>query len=111
MLPYLIKHKKEYEETGDEKYKEMALTCKKDILAAAGLTDADFLPVGADTYRLYDEFGLFTNEPNPYPMLEAGMYFAGGVKGFNYGWNGGLIKKFFKGAAKGFAKGKGGMVR
>ena len=47
-------------------------------------------------------------------MVEAGMYFAGGVKGWNYGWNGGLMKKFLKGAprefAKGFVKGKGGWL-
>ena len=104
------KAQKRYEETGDEKYHKMALQAKNDILGAAGLTDADFLPVGADTYRLYDEFGLFTNEPNPYPMVEAAGYFGAGVKGFNYGWNGGLIKKFFKGAGKGFAKGKGGWL-
>ena len=105
---------KKYEDTGDEKYHQMALQAKTDILAASGLTDADFLPVNADTYRLYDEFGLFTNEPNPYPMVEAGMYFAGGIKGFNYGWNGGLMKKFLKGAprefVKGFVKGKGGWL-
>ena len=104
------KAQKKYEETGDEKYQQMALQAKTDILAASGLTDADFLPVNADTYRLYDEFGLFTNEPNPYPMVEAGMYFAGGIKGFNYGWNGGLIKKFLKGAGKGAVKGKGGWI-
>ena len=105
---------KRVEETDDpsrkEEFQQMALQAKTDILAASGLTDADFLPVGADTYRLYDEFGLFTNEPNPYPMVEAGMYFVGGVKGFNYGWNGGLIKKFLKGAGKGAVKGKGGWV-
>ena len=106
----LDKAQKRYEETGDEKYKEMALNSKQEILAAAGLTDSDFLPVGADTYRLYDEFGLFTNEPNPYPMVEAAGYFGAGIKGFNYGWNGGLIKKFFKGAGQGFAKGKGGWL-
>ena len=106
----LDKAQKKYEDTGDEKYKEMALNSKKEILAAAGLTDSDFLPVNADTYRLYDEFGLFTNNPNPYPMVEAAGYFGAGVKGFNYGWNGGLIKKFFKGAGKGFAKGKGGWL-
>ena len=104
------KAQKKYDDTGDDKYLQIALQAKNDIMASAGLSDADFLPVGADTYQLYDEFGLFTNNPNPYPMLEAGMYFAGGVKGFNYGWNGGLIKKFFKGAAKGFAKGKGGIA-
>ena len=90
------KAQKKYDDTGDDKYLQIALQAKNDIMASAGLSDADFLPVGADTYQLYDEFGLFTNNPNPYPMLEAGMYFAGGVKGFNYGWNGGLIKKFFK---------------
>ena len=106
----LDKAQKRYEETGDEKYKEMALNSKQEILAAAGLTDSDFLPVNADTYRLYDEFGLFTNNPNPYPMVEAAGYFGAGIKGFNYGWNGGLIKKFFKGAGQGFAKGKGGWL-
>jgi hypothetical protein len=104
------KAQKKYEETGDEKYQQMALQAKTEILSASGLTDADFLPVNSDTYKLYDEFGLFTNTPNPYPMVEAGMYFAGGVKGFNYGWNGGLIKKFLKGAGKGAVKGKGGWI-
>ena len=104
------KANKKFEETGDTKYQQMALQAKTDILAASGLTDADFLPVGADTYRLYDEFGLFTNEPNPYPMVEGYMKFGAGLKGSLYGWNGGLIKKFAKGAGKGFVKGKGGWL-
>ena len=43
----------------------MALQAKNDILAQSGLTDADFAPVTGDTYSLYDEFGLFREDPNP----------------------------------------------
>ena len=53
------KAEKRFEETGDKKYKTMALQAKNDILAQSGLTDADFAPVTGDTYSLYDEFGLF----------------------------------------------------
>ena len=100
-----------------EEISKVALQAKNQILSAAGLQEGDLLPVGADTYELYDEFGLFSNEPNPYPVLELGMYMGAGTAatlgGFaNPYWganviSGGLIKKFVKGAGKGFVKGKG----
>jgi hypothetical protein len=111
------KAEKRFEETGDEKYKQMALQAKSDILAQSGLTDADFAPVTGDTYSLYDEFGLFRDDPNPYPMVEGAGYMAAGtygsIKGFqnpNLKPNFGLFKKFMKGAGKGFVRGKGGWL-
>ena len=111
------KAEKRFEETGDEKYKTMALQAKNDILAQSGLTDADFAPVTGDTYSLYDEFGLFREDPNPYPMVEAAGYMTAGtygsIKGFknpNLKPNFGLVKKFMQGAGKGFVKGKGGWL-
>jgi len=68
--------------------------------------------VSAQTYSLYDEAGLFTTAPNPYPVVEAAGYMGlgtyGSIKGFNKGVNLGLVKKFMQGASKGFVKGKGG---
>ena len=104
---------KRFKETGDTKYQQMALQAKNEIFSAAGFTDGDFLPVGADTYQQYDEFGLFTNQPNPYPMInalgEGVIGTVGAVKGFNMTKPGfGLVKKVAEGMAKGFIKGKGG---
>ena len=110
------KAQKRIEETDDpakkDEYRKMILKAKNDILAASGLTEADFAPVSAQTYSLYDEAGLFTTAPNPYPMAEAAGYMGlgtyGSIKGFNKGVNLGLVKKFMQGAGKGFVKGKGG---
>ncbi len=104
---------KRFKETGDEKYHQMAMQAKNEIFSAAGFTDGDFLPVGPETYRQYDEFGLFTNQPNPYPMInalgEGVIGTVGAVKGFNMTKPGfGLVKKVAEGMAKGFVKGKGG---
>ena len=108
---------KRIEETDDvdkqQEYKTMAFKAKNDIMRQAGFSDDDFLPVGPETYSLYDEAGLFTNTPNPYPVQEAMMYMGAGtygsIKGFNNP-NFGLVKKFMKGAGKGFVKGKGGWL-
>jgi hypothetical protein len=110
------KAQKRIEETDDpakkDEYRKMVLRAKNDILAASGLTEADFAPVSAQTYSLYDEAGLFTTAPNPYPVVEAAGYMGlgtyGSIKGFNKGVNLGLVKKFMQGAGKGFVKGKGG---
>jgi hypothetical protein len=110
------KAQKRIEETDDpakkDEYRKMVLKAKNDILAASGLTEADFAPVGAQTYSLYDEAGLFTTAPNPYPVVEAAGYMGlgtyGSIKGFNKGVNLGLVKKFMQGASKGFVRGKGG---
>ncbi|MAF43972.1 MAG: hypothetical protein CMI54_07415 [Parcubacteria group bacterium] len=97
-------------ETGDTKYLDAVVQAKNDIFAAQNITDDNFVTIGNEVWGLRDEMGLFTNSPNPYPVIE-------GLEKFGLGWYGMVkgdklvnkhfVEKFLKGAAKGGRQSKG----
>ena len=99
--------KKKYEETGDEKFLNIATQGINDMLGAEGLTpENDYVIVTPEMRDMRDGIGLFTNNPNPYPTIEAAGYIGGGIYGAVKGEK--LVRdKFLKGVAKGFGKSKG----
>jgi hypothetical protein len=99
--------KLKYEATGDNKFLDLATQATNDLLANEGLTpENDYVILTPEVQDLRDGIGLFTNNPNPYPAVEASMYIGGGIAGSVKGEK--LVRdKFLKGAAKSFAKSKG----
>jgi len=99
--------KKKYEETGDDKFLTIATQGINDMLGAEGLTpENDYVIVTPEMRDMRDGIGLFTNNPNPYPTIEAAGYIGGGIYGAVKGEK--LVRdKFLKGVAKGFGKSKG----
>ena len=99
--------KKKYEETGDDKFLNIATQGINDMLGSEGLTpENDFVIVTPEMRDMRDGIGLFTNNPNPYPTIEAAGYIIGGGYGYVKGEK--LVRdKFLKGVAKGFGKSKG----
>ena len=99
--------KKKYEETGDDKFLTIATQGINDMLGAEGLTpENDYVIVTPEMRDMRDGIGLFTNNPNPYPTIEAAGYISGGIYGAVKGEK--LVRdKFLKGVAKGFGKSKG----
>ena len=97
-------------ETGDTKYLDAVVQAKNDIFAAQNITDDNFVTIGNEVWGLRDEMGLFTNSPDPYPVIEGlekmglGMY--GMIKGEKL-VNKHFVEKFLKGAAKGGRQSKG----
>ena len=74
--------KKKYEETGDEKFLNIATQGINDMLGAEGLTpENDYVIVTPEMRDMRDGIGLFTNNPNPYPTIEAAGYIGGGIYG------------------------------
>ena len=101
---------KKYQETGDEKYLQQVDDMRREMLFASGLNEGDLTDVGPQAYSNYDASGLWTNTPDPYPVIGTGSLMAGSIggslKGYKYGqkmW----AKKFLKGAAKGARATKG----
>ena len=101
---------KKYQETGDENYLAQVDDMRREMLFASGLNEGDLTDVGPQAYSNYDASGLWTNTPDPYPVIGTGSLMAGSIggslKGYKYGqkmW----AKKFLKGAAKGARATKG----
>ena len=102
--------KEKYTSTGDTKYLDMVVQAKNDMFAAQNLTDDDFFVPGDAVMALRDEAGLFTNMPNPYPVLEAGAQIGLGMKGMKIGDK--LVQKhFIDNVAKGFKNSKGNFYK
>ena len=96
-----------YLKTGDSKFLDLAVQATNDLLSNEGLTpENDYVVLTPEVQDMRDGIGLFTNNPNPYPAVEASMYIGGGIAGSVKGEK--LVRdKFLKGAAKSFAKSKG----
>ena len=96
-----------YLKTGDSKFLDLAVQATNDLLSNEGLTpENDYVVLTPEVMDMRDGIGLFTNNPNPYPAVEASMYIGGGIAGSVKGEK--LVRdKFLKGAAKSFAKSKG----
>jgi len=96
-----------YLKTGDGKFLDLAVQATNDLLSNEGLTpENDYVVLTPEVQDMRDGIGLFTNNPNPYPAVEASMYIGGGIAGSVKGEK--LVRdKFLKGAAKSFAKSKG----
>ena len=99
--------KLKYEATGDKKYLDMVTQGANDLLANEGLTaENDYIVLTPEVQDMRDGIGLFTNNPNPYPAIEATGYIGGGIYGAVKGEK--LVRdKFLKGVAQGFGKSKG----
>jgi hypothetical protein len=97
-------------ETGDTKYLDAVVQAKNDIFAAQNVTDDNFVTIGNEVWGLRDEMGLFTNSPDPYPVIEGlekmGLGWYGMIKGEKL-INKHFVEKFLKGAAKGGRQSKG----
>ena len=73
--------KDKYESTGDKKYLDIASQGVTDILNSEGLQMKDFITVDPEVFALRDGSGLYSTNPNPYPVIENSMWFTGGVLG------------------------------
>jgi len=96
-----------YLKTGDSKFLDLAVQATNDLLSNEGLTpENDYVILTPEVMDMRDGIGFFTNNPNPYPAVEASMYITGGIAGSVKGEK--LVRdKFLKNAAKSFAKSKG----
>jgi hypothetical protein len=96
--------KNRFKETGDTKYLDAVVQAKNDIFAANNITDENFVTISPEVWGMHDEMGLFTNSPEPYPIIEGLGKGLLGWKGMTLGMktvNKHYIEKFLKGAAKG----------
>ena len=75
------KAKEKYESTGDKKYLDIASQGVTDILNSQGLEMKNFIEVDPEVLALRDGAGLYSTNPNPYPVIENSMWFTGGVLG------------------------------
>jgi len=99
--------KEKYEKTGDEKFLNIATQGINDMLGSEGLTpENDFVIVTPEMRDMRDGIGLFTNNPNPYPAIEATGYIGGGIYGSVKGQKL-STSNFIKGMAKTLPKTKG----
>ena len=95
---------KRFLETGDTKYLDAVVQAKNDIFNAHNMTDDNFVTISPDTWGLVDDAGLFTNSPNPYPVIENMAKFGGGWYGMVKGeklMNKHFVEKFLKEVKKG----------
>ena len=95
---------KRFLETGDTKYLDAVVQAKEDIFNAHNITDDNFVTISPDMWGLVDEAGLFTNSPNPYPVIENMASFGGGWYGMVKGekmMNKHFVEKFLKETKKG----------
>ena len=73
--------KEKYEKTGDEKYLNLVTQGVSDMLNSSGLQYKDFVTVDPEVFDMRDGSMLFSNQPNPYPILEAYGYMGAGTYG------------------------------
>ena len=97
---------RKYKETGKEEHLDTVTQGITDLLNSANLKYEDFVTVDPETFAMRDGAMLFSNQPNPYPLIEGyamgGMGYYGTIKGEKL-----MNEKFLKGFGKRFAKGKG----
>ena len=95
---------KRFKETGDPKYLDAVVQAKNDIFAANNITDDNFVTISPDMWGMVDEAGMFSNSPNPYPVIENLAKFGGGWYGMVKGeklMNKHFVEKFMKDMKKG----------
>ena len=96
--------KEKFKKDGDPAVLDLVVQAKNDIFNNENLTDDNFVSISDDTFGLIDQYGLFTNAPNPYPVIEAmekmGLGYYGMVKGQKL-MNKHYVEKFLKGAGQG----------
>ena len=102
--------KNRYVETGDSKYLDVAIQAKNDIFAAENVTNETFAQPGAMVMGMRDEANLFTNDPNPYPLVETTAKIFGGGAGSYFGERM-MNKHFVKGLAAGSKSSKGNWLK
>jgi len=114
ILDLAEKGKAKYTETGDTKYLDLVIQAKNDILAAEGLTDIgegnDFVVPSGPVLSLRDAGGLFSSQPNPYPVVEDTSKFLLGTYGMIKG-DKIVVKHFLDGVSKGFKQSKGNYLK
>ena len=66
--------KEKYQKTGDEKYLDLVTQGITDMFNSSGLDYKDFVTVDPEVFDMRDGTMLFSNQPNPYPVLEAYGY-------------------------------------
>tara|TARA_R100000700_G_C3179389_1_gene155777 strand:- start:3020 stop:6388 length:3369 start_codon:yes stop_codon:yes gene_type:complete len=102
--------KEKYEKTGDEKYLNLVTQGVSDMLNSSGLQYKDFVTVDPEVFDMRDGSMLFSNQPNPYPILEAYGYIGAGTYGAIKGEKL-MSNKFLKtGYGKKYPKGKLGYL-
>ena len=102
--------KEKYEKTGEKKYLDMVTQGALDMMSNEGLTIDSFTTVDPEVLALRDGAGLFSNQPNPYPVLEdaskIGLGTYGMIKGEKL-----MTKHFLKGMKVGFKHSKGNWLK
>ena len=102
--------KEKYEKTGEKKYLDMVTQGALDIMSNENLKFEDFTTVDPEVLALRDGAGLFSNQPNPYPVLEdaakIGLGTYGMIKGEKL-----MTKHFLKGMKVGFKHSKGNWLK
>ena len=96
--------KEKFKKTGDTKYLDAVVQAKNDIFAANNITDDNFVTISPDMWGMVDDSGMFTNSPNPYPVIENLAKFGGGWYGMVKGeklMNKHFVEKFMKDLKKG----------
>ena len=103
--------KNKYIQTGDSKFLDLAVDAKNKIFSAEGVTDETFAQPGTEEFRgMRDSAGLFTNSPDPLPIVELHAKILGGGAGSYYG-DRTVQKNFLKGVEKGAKGSKGNWLK
>jgi len=103
--------KNKYVQTGDSKFLDLAVEAKNKIFAAEGVTDETFAQPGNEEFRgMRDSAGLFTNSPDPLPIVELHAKIIGGGAGSYFG-DRTMQKNFLKDVAKGAKGSKGNWLK
>ena len=103
--------KNKYIQTGDNKFLDLAVEAKNKIFSAEGVTDETFAQPGTEEFRgMRDSAGLFTNSPDPLPIVELHAKIFGGGAGSYFG-DRTMQKNFLKDVAKGAKGSKGNWLK
>ena len=103
--------KNKYIQTGDSKFLDLAIDAKSKIFGAEGVTNETFANPGDSEFRgMRDSAGLFTNSPDPLPIVELHAKVIGGGFGSYFGEKT-MQKNFLKGVEKGAKRSKGNWLK
>ena len=103
-ISFLIKDVQDkYGENPPEEIKQKLMAGVDGYIKSAGLRQTDISHISPQSLMAEDEFGFFSDQPEPYPIIENSMEFlagtAGSLKGFNTGqkyakkrWGEGLMR-------------------
>jgi len=120
-ISFLIKDVQDkYGENPPEEVKQKLMAGVDGYIKSAGLRQTDISHISPQSLMAEDEFGFFSKQPEPYPIIENSMEFlagtAGSLKGFDVGqkyakkrWGDGLMRNGSKLKGPWWAK-VGGMV-